>query len=61
MGRWNDLIGVLSRTVDVTSDGADKAKLLRRIAALWIEKFGNFKDADGRSAVPYLLVFKTKK
>jgi RNA polymerase sigma-70 factor (ECF subfamily) len=25
------------------------------------EKFGNFKDADGRSAIPYLLVFKTKK
>ena len=22
-------------------------------------RFGNFKDADGRSAVPYLLVFKT--
>ena len=31
--------------------------------AIWVnsEKFGNFKDADGRSAVPYLLVFKTKK
>jgi len=31
--------------------------------ALWVnsEKFRNFKDADGRSAVPYLLVFKTKK
>ena len=31
--------------------------------AIWInsEKFGNFKDADGRSAVPYLLVFETKK
>jgi RNA polymerase sigma-70 factor (ECF subfamily) len=31
--------------------------------AIWInsEKFGNFKDADGRSAVPYLLVFRTKK
>jgi RNA polymerase sigma-70 factor (ECF subfamily) len=30
---------------------------------LWIntERFGNFKDADGRSAVPYLLVFRTKK
>ena len=30
--------------------------------ALWInsEKFGNFKDADGRSAVPYLLVLWTK-
>ena len=23
-------------------------------------KFGNFKDRDGRSAVPYLLVFETK-
>lgn len=30
--------------------------------ALWVNsaKFGNFKDADGRSAVPYLLVFRTK-
>lgn len=31
--------------------------------AIWVnsEKFGNFKDTDGRSAVPYLLVFKTRK
>jgi hypothetical protein len=31
--------------------------------AVWINsaKFGNFKDAEGRSAVPYLLVFKTKE
>ncbi len=31
--------------------------------ALWVntEKFKNFKDPEGRSAVPYLLVFKTKK
>ena len=31
--------------------------------ALWLnsEKFGNFKDADGRPAVPYLLVFRTGK
>ena len=31
--------------------------------AIWInsEKFVNFKDTDGKSAVPYLLVFKTKK
>jgi RNA polymerase sigma-70 factor (ECF subfamily) len=30
--------------------------------AIWVnsEKFNQFKDADGRSAVPYLLVFKTK-
>jgi len=31
--------------------------------ALWVnsEKFGNFKDSEGRSAIPYVLVFKTKK
>lgn len=31
--------------------------------AIWVnsEQFNAFKDADGRSAVPYLLVFKTKK
>ena len=31
--------------------------------AIWVnsEKFDNFKDTDGRPAVPYLLVFKTKK
>lgn len=29
---------------------------------IWLnsEKFGNFKDTDSRSAVPYLLVFETK-
>lgn len=29
---------------------------------IWLNsaKFGNFKDKDGRSAVPYLLVFETK-
>jgi len=34
-----------------------------RTYAIWVNsaKFGNFKDIDGRSAVPYLLVFKTKK
>ncbi len=31
--------------------------------AIWLnsEKFDNFKDEDGRSALPYLLVFETKK
>ena len=31
--------------------------------ALWINsgKFGNFKDSDGHSAVPYLLVFQTRQ
>lgn len=31
--------------------------------AIWVnsEELGNFKDTDGRSAIPYLLVFRTKK
>jgi hypothetical protein len=31
--------------------------------AIWVnsEKFRNFKDTNGRSAVPYLLVFRTRK
>jgi hypothetical protein len=34
----------------------------KKTYAIWLntEKFGNFKDADGNSAVPYLLVFETK-
>jgi hypothetical protein len=33
-----------------------------RTYVIWLNsaKFGNFKDADERSAVPYLLVFETK-
>ena len=45
MGRWNDLIGVLQRTVDVSADTAEKSKLLRRIAGLWIDKFSNHNQA----------------
>ena len=31
--------------------------------AIWLnsQKFGNFRDADGQSSIPYLLVFKTRK
>jgi RNA polymerase sigma-70 factor (ECF subfamily) len=31
--------------------------------AIWLnsQNFGNFKDTNGESAVPYLLVFKTGK
>jgi RNA polymerase sigma-70 factor (ECF subfamily) len=34
-----------------------------RTYAIWLnsDKFGNFKDAGGRKAVPYLLIFETKK
>src|SRR5438874_8665179 len=45
MGRWNDLIGVLQRTVDVSADTGEKTKLLRRIAGLWIDKFSNHNQA----------------
>jgi RNA polymerase sigma-70 factor (ECF subfamily) len=33
-----------------------------KVYAIWVNsaKFENFKDTDGRSAVPYLLVFRTK-
>ncbi len=45
MGRWNDLINVLTRNVDVAADSAEKVRLYRRIAGLWIDKFGNFNQA----------------
>jgi RNA polymerase sigma factor (sigma-70 family) len=34
-----------------------------RVYATWLnsDKFGNFKDADGHKAVPYLLIFETRK
>ncbi|HEV2294219.1 MAG TPA: Ig-like domain-containing protein [Tepidisphaeraceae bacterium] len=34
-----------------------------RTYAIWLnsDNFGNFKDTDGRKAVPYLLIFETKK
>lgn len=34
-----------------------------RTYAIWVNnaKFGNFKDTSGKSAIPYLLVFKTKE
>jgi RNA polymerase sigma-70 factor (ECF subfamily) len=34
-----------------------------RTYVIWLnsEQFQNFRDADGRSAVPYLLVFETRK
>ncbi|MSP60174.1 MAG: tetratricopeptide repeat protein [Myxococcales bacterium] len=49
MGRWNDLIGVLQRKADAApllpEGNHEKTALLRRIASLWIEKFGNHNQA----------------
>lgn len=45
MGRWNDLIGLLMRRKEVQPDAARKIETLRRVAALWIDKFGNQSQA----------------
>ncbi|HEX2574271.1 MAG TPA: tetratricopeptide repeat protein [Polyangia bacterium] len=49
MGRWNDLITVLQRQADHhadrQADPMERARLLRRVAMLWVEKFGNHNQA----------------
>jgi tetratricopeptide (TPR) repeat protein len=47
-GRWNDLIGLLTRRVErLHDDGAseESADLSREIARLWIDKFSNHSQA----------------
>src|SRR5262249_33709751 len=46
LGRWNDLIAILTRKAEspnVSDD--DRVKLLREVADLWSERFGNFANA----------------
>ncbi|HTL26910.1 MAG TPA: hypothetical protein VL280_09855, partial [Burkholderiales bacterium] len=46
LGRWNDLIAILTRKSESPSVAdADKVKLLREVADLWSERFGNFANA----------------
>jgi tetratricopeptide (TPR) repeat protein len=46
LGRWNDLIAILSRKAEAPNvpDG-ERVKLLREVADLWSERFGNFANA----------------
>ncbi len=46
LGRWNDLIAVLTRKSESANvpDG-ERVKLLREVADLWSERFGNFANA----------------
>ncbi|HEX4450171.1 MAG TPA: tetratricopeptide repeat protein [Kofleriaceae bacterium] len=46
LGRWNDLIAVLTRKSEAPNvpDG-ERVKLLREVADLWTERFGNFANA----------------
>ncbi len=44
-GRWNELIQILDRQAEVAEDSAAKVALYMRIAGLWLERFGNLKQA----------------
>ena len=45
-GQWNDLITVLSRKAAIEAvDTQTRVALLREVASLWIERFGNFAQA----------------
>jgi tetratricopeptide (TPR) repeat protein len=46
LGRWNDLITVLSRKAELPHvPVAERAEILREVARLWSERFGNFAQA----------------
>tara|TARA_R110002073_G_scaffold24260_9_gene82156 strand:- start:70410 stop:81644 length:11235 start_codon:yes stop_codon:yes gene_type:complete len=46
LGRWNDLIAVLTRKAHLETLGLDvRAALLSEVAALWIDRFGNYAQA----------------
>lgn len=46
LGRWNDLIAVLSSKAELsTVPVRERAEILRRIAGLWSERFGNYAQA----------------
>ena len=45
MGRWNDLIQVLSKKADASEDREEQVSLQMRIAKLWIDRFANYNQA----------------
>ncbi|HTJ43734.1 MAG TPA: tetratricopeptide repeat protein [Kofleriaceae bacterium] len=46
LGRWNDLIGVLSKKAELGgAPVAERVAILREVADLWSERFGNFAQA----------------
>jgi len=47
-GRWNDLISVLARKAELPGVPPEqKVEILREMASLWIERFGNYAQAVG--------------
>jgi tetratricopeptide (TPR) repeat protein len=45
LGRWNDLIPVLTREAEAESDPVRKVALYLRVGRLWIEHFSNYNQA----------------
>lgn len=45
LGRWSDLIQVLTRQAEASSDPTVRAGLYTRIASIWIDRFGNHNKA----------------
>lgn len=45
LGRYTDVIKVLDQQVQSSEDPTEKVGLLRRIAALWVERFNNVNNA----------------
>jgi tetratricopeptide (TPR) repeat protein len=45
MGRWNDLIQVLTKKAEATEDAGDQVALYMRVAKLWIDRFANYNQA----------------
>ncbi|MFH1176631.1 MAG: hypothetical protein V1750_04415, partial [Acidobacteriota bacterium] len=44
-GRWNDLINILARKAESCAEKVTRIALLRRVASLWVDKFGNHGQA----------------
>lgn len=45
MGRWNDLIQVLTKKADAGKDPKAQATIYMRVAKLWIDRFANYNQA----------------
>jgi tetratricopeptide (TPR) repeat protein len=45
MGRWHDLIQVLTKQAEITTDTQEAIRRYVRLAALWIECFANYNQA----------------
>ncbi|MCB9626668.1 MAG: tetratricopeptide repeat protein [Sandaracinaceae bacterium] len=73
MGRWNDLIRVLTQRADASQDTSERVALYSRVASLWIERFANYNqatkplesvlelDPDNRGALAQLKDIYSKK